>query len=163
MIEHLGKFFFFSLKLRTFSPPKNSQSKLKLACFKHEKMHDFVLGLNPFVTRTYQALTLPVFFFSLTKIFTSRFKYRTFSIYLPLVKNFNSTLGFVGNWLRNGPLQQLWFFSPSFWRTKTPFVIRCKRLGPLDYHMTLANDKIPTFYFNFIFKIILTWEIKALK
>ena len=62
MIEHLGKFF-FSLKLRTFSPPKNSQSKLKLACFKHEKMHDFVLGLNPFVTRTYQALTLPVFFF----------------------------------------------------------------------------------------------------
>jgi len=70
MIEHLGKFFFFSLKLRTFSPPKNSQSKLKLACFKHEKMHDFVLGLNPFVTRTYpNPYTASFFFFFIDKNF----------------------------------------------------------------------------------------------
>ena len=38
-------------------------------------------------------------FFSLTKIFKSQLKYRTFnfSMYLPLVKNYNRPFGFVGS------------------------------------------------------------------
>ena len=44
------------------------------------------------------------------------------------MKNLNRPFGIVGSWLRNAPFQQLWFFLPGFWRTKTAFGIRCKRL-----------------------------------
>ena len=79
------------------------------------------------------------------------------------MKKFSRPFGFVGSWLRNAPLKQLWFFFPSFWRTKTAFIIRCKRLCHLHYH-TSYNKQQQNSHIFIIFKIhILSCVIKAPK
>ena len=94
--------------------------------------------------RTYH-LHCQFIFFSLTKIFTSKFvNEKKLKIIGPSF--FNRPFGSVGSWLRNALLQQLWFFLPSFWRGKTAFVIRCKRLpSSVPHDLQRTTTKFPHF------------------
>ena len=48
------------------------------------------------------------------------------------------------SWLRNTPLQQIWFFFPSFWKTKTACLQRFVNMSGavIDVHITCAERKI---------------------
>ena len=91
-------------------------------------------------------------------------KYRNFALfYLSAIReNFNRPFGFVGSWLRNTPFQQLWFFFPGFWRTKSRSAFAAKDSAIFTpTWFTTNNNKFPTFWL--FFKDIISWEIRALK